>query len=123
MLICSCHTISHRDIDKAVRALLAKNPDQLVTPKLIYAWLEKDGRCFGCFPRAFDAVVQAYRQWRAENAPDGNEAEARIEAMRAVYLLDFNQAVAERRRAARAEREAKDQVALWSEAPLVANHS
>lgn len=44
MIVCSCNVISSSEIETAVEDLVAKDPDVVLTPGMVY-------RAFGCRPK------------------------------------------------------------------------
>lgn len=50
MIVCHCNVILKRDIEDAVRRLLAADPGAPLEPAHVYRELQKRGRCCGCFP-------------------------------------------------------------------------
>lgn len=50
MMICSCQSISDRDIHAAIDWMRAADCDTLITPGKIYRALGKKADCGGCMP-------------------------------------------------------------------------
>lgn len=58
MIVCSCNIITGKDIETAVRDLLAADPWRLVVPVQVYHHMSKRGKCCGCFPGVYDIIVR-----------------------------------------------------------------
>ncbi|GAB5375658.1 MAG: hypothetical protein AcusKO_21200 [Acuticoccus sp.] len=50
MIVCHCNVILKREIQEAVRSLLARDPSASLEPQYVYKELQKRGRCCSCFP-------------------------------------------------------------------------
>lgn len=50
MIVCSCALITDRDIEEAVTALRTNDPLRVLTPGLIYRYLNKRPSCGNCLP-------------------------------------------------------------------------
>ena len=50
MIVCSCTTITSKDVAEAVSALRTEDPLVVLTPGLIYRWLGKRPSCGSCLP-------------------------------------------------------------------------
>ena len=50
MIVCQCNVILKREIQDAVRSILARDPAGGLEPQLVYRELQKRGRCCSCFP-------------------------------------------------------------------------
>jgi bacterioferritin-associated ferredoxin len=58
VIVCHCNVILKREIEGAVRSLLAADPSAPLEPQHVYRELEKRGRCCGCFPTVTAIVSQ-----------------------------------------------------------------
>jgi bacterioferritin-associated ferredoxin len=52
MIVCSCNTIDHRQIETAVDTIVVDDPYRLITPVLVYKRLGKRPQCGGCLSLA-----------------------------------------------------------------------
>jgi NAD(P)H-nitrite reductase large subunit len=50
MIVCSCSMITSKDVAEAVAALRTADPLVVLTPGLIYRYLDKRPSCGGCLP-------------------------------------------------------------------------
>jgi hypothetical protein len=68
MIVCSCNFITDHDIEDAIRELLGEDPWRLVVPVQVYHWLEKRGKCCGCFPNVVAIILRVTEQVHNEIA-------------------------------------------------------
>ncbi len=58
MIVCHCNVIARRQIEDAVREILARDAGAPLNPQHIYRELGKRGKCCGCFPQVERVVEQ-----------------------------------------------------------------
>ena len=63
MIICSCNQITGHDVENAITSLLDDDAWQIITPMMVYATLEKEGKCFGCFPQVDHMILRIIKQY------------------------------------------------------------
>jgi bacterioferritin-associated ferredoxin len=56
VIVCHCNVIAVREIEAAIRDILARDPGAPLSPPAIYRELGKRGRCCGCFPQVEQVV-------------------------------------------------------------------
>lgn len=66
MLVCQCNQIRLEEIEGAIRDLLNAEAYQLIVPVQVYHFLNKRGRCCGCFPNVVDIIVRVTSEFHCE---------------------------------------------------------
>lgn len=66
MLVCQCNQIRLEEIEDAIRDLLNAEAYQLIVPVQVYHFLNKRGRCCGCFPNVVDIIVRVTSEFHRE---------------------------------------------------------
>ena len=92
MLVCHCNIITDTDIVSAIEELLGEDEWRLIVPVQVYHFMNKRGRCCGCFPNVVDIIVKTTEAWhRRKERPEAEvfdlvarlrEEHSRIEAER-----------------------------------------
>lgn len=82
MIVCQCNLITTRDIEAAVRGLLAEDEWRLVVPVQVYHAMGKRGRCCGCFPGVVDIIVRETEAWHRERQRPECEVVSLVERLR-----------------------------------------
>ncbi|OQP86115.1 (2Fe-2S)-binding protein [Rhizobium rhizosphaerae] len=96
MLVCSCNFISERDIEQAIIDLLNEDCWQLIVPAKVYHFMQKRGRCCGCFPNVVDIIVRTTERYHAEH-PSTEEEKSVFMARLKQFHEDNRRADLERR--------------------------
>jgi bacterioferritin-associated ferredoxin len=56
-MVCSCHAISDRDIEKAIAWMRAADPETIITPGKVFRALGRRAECGGCLPLFMDSMA------------------------------------------------------------------
>lgn len=66
MIICSCNTISKREIEDVIIDLLTDDPWRLIVPGVVYHEMNTRGKCCGCFPGVVDIIIATTQKFHEE---------------------------------------------------------
>jgi len=73
MLVCHCNLITEKEIEEAIIDLLEADPWLLIVPAKVYHYLQKRGRCCGCFPNVVETIIRVTEHYHCSSAT--NEAD------------------------------------------------
>ena len=88
MLVCSCNFISEKDIEDTIIGLLDEDCWQLIVPAKVYHWLQKRGRCCGCFPNVVETIIRVTEYYHSRSEASGMDIVShldRVRGLRAEY--------------------------------------
>ena len=88
MLVCHCNLITEREIEEAILQLLERDPWGLIVPAKVYHWLQKRGRCCGCFPNVVETIIRVTESYHLRSEASGDEVVShldRVRGLRAEY--------------------------------------
>ncbi len=88
MLVCHCNLITEKEIEEAIHQLLERDPWGLIVPAKVYHWLQKRGRCCGCFPNVVETIIRVTEDFHLRSAtsePDVVSHLDRVKELRIQY--------------------------------------
>ena len=88
MLVCHCNLITEREIEEAILQLLERDPWGLIVPAKVYHWLQKRGRCCGCFPNVVETIIRVTESYHSRLEANGMDVVShldRVRGLRAEY--------------------------------------
>jgi len=88
MLVCHCNLITEAEIEEAILQLLEQDPWCLIVPAKVYHWLQKRGRCCGCFPNVVETIIRVTEGYHLYSEASGDEVVShldRVRGLRAEY--------------------------------------
>jgi len=80
MIVCSCNVISHRDIEAAVAALRALDPNVVLTAGLVYRTLGIRPKCGNCLTHVVRLIHAIHMAEENETGEKGAEEKGRLDA-------------------------------------------
>jgi hypothetical protein len=72
MIVCSCHGITDRDIERALVEVLIRPDAPLPTPGVIYRQMEKRMVCCGCAPLIVSTIYSKIEKTADKRDNRGN---------------------------------------------------
>jgi hypothetical protein len=84
MIVCSCTSISDRDIERALVEILNQPDAPIPTPGVVYRHLQKRMNCCGCAPLAVETIYNKVQELETKGLISPNVCEATRSA-----LLEF----------------------------------
>ena len=88
MLVCHCNLITEKEIEEAILQLLERDPWGLIVPAKVYHWLQKRGRCCGCFPNVVETIIRVTEGYHLRSEASGMDVVShldRVRGLRAEY--------------------------------------
>jgi hypothetical protein len=80
--------ITEKEIEEAILQLLQRDPWGLIVPAKVYHWLQKRGRCCGCFPNVVETIIRVTESYHSRSEACGDEVVShldRVRGLRAEY--------------------------------------
>ena len=68
--------------------LLERDPWGLIVPAKVYHWLQKRGRCCGCFPNVVETIIRVTESYHLRSEANGVDVVShldRVRGLRAEY--------------------------------------
>ena len=82
MLICHCNLITEKEIEQAIVELLDQDPWTLIVPAKVYHFLQKRGRCCGCFPNVVETIIRVTEYYHSRSEASGEEVVSHLDRVR-----------------------------------------
>ena len=82
MLVCHCNLITEAEIEEAILQLLEQDPWCLIVPAKVYHWLQKRGRCCGCFPNVVETIIRVTEAYHACSETSGADVVSHLDRVR-----------------------------------------
>ena len=82
MLVCHCNLITEKEIEEAILQLLERDPWGLIVPAKVYHWLQKRGRCCGCFPNVVETIIRVTEHYHSGSEASGVDIVSHLDRVR-----------------------------------------
>jgi len=82
MLVCHCNLITEQEIEEAIIELLQADPWHLIVPAKVYHYLQKRGRCCGCFPNVVETIIRVTEHYHLNSMTSEGDVVSHLDRVR-----------------------------------------
>jgi hypothetical protein len=86
MLVCHCNLITEKEIEDTIIQLLDEDAWTLIVPAKVYHFLQKRGRCCGCFPNVVETIIRVTENYHARSEANGADIVSHLDRVRGLRV-------------------------------------